>query len=1109
MTASGTPTPTFEGNGRLPNGVTFDDATGLLSGTPLPGTGGVYDLTFTALNGTKTNATQSFVLTVDEAPSFTSSNATTFAVGAAGTFTVTTLGFPTPTLSETGALPAGVSFNPSTGVLSGTPQAGTSGSFPIVFTASNGIGTAATQDFTLTVDVAPTITSVNNTTFTVGTNGSFTVTATGTPTPTLEGNGLLPNGVVFDDATGLLSGTPLAGTGGTYELTFAAFNGVSPNASQAFVLTVDAAPNIVSSNSTTFVVGTAGSFTVAAHGFPLPSFTEMGALPAGVSFNPSTGVLSGTPQTGTGGTYPLQITAANGVSPAATQAFTLIVNAAPAITSANTVTFTVGTSGSFTVTASGMPTPTFTETGTLPIGLSFNDATGALSGTPSTGGGGIYNLTFTATNGLTPEATQGFVLTVNETPSITSNNSTTFTTGTAGTFTVTANGFPNATFAEGGTLPTGVSFNSSTGVLSGTPQAGSGGVYDLTFTPSNSVGTGTAQAFTLVVDQAPVITSANGTTFTVGTAGSFTVTVTGTPASTFSETGTLPNGVTFNDLTGALSGTPQAGTGGTYPLTITASNGVSPNGSQSFGLIVDQSPAFTSANAATFTAGIANTFDVMASGFPAPTFTESGTLPTGVTFNDATGMLSGTPFGGVIGSFPVTFTASNGVGATASQNFNLIVVTPSVITSANSTTFVVGTAGGFTVTVSGNPVPTLSESGTLPNGLSFNAGTDSISGTPATGTGGTYTLTFTASNGASPNVTQTFTLIVDELPAITSTNTATFTVGTVGTFSLASTGFPAPTFNEAGTLPPGLGFTPTGVLSGSPLPGTGGTYSVTFTPLNTVGVGLGQIFTIIVQQAPQITSPATTTFTVGTFGSFTETASGFPTASFTETGTLPSGVGFNDSTGLLSGTPQPGSGGNYTLTITPVNAAATGASQTFTLVVNEVPSITSANSVTFTAGTNGTFTVTANGFPAATFAETGTLPSGLSFDTSTGVLSGTPLAGTGGSYSLQFTPMNSAGTGTAQPFMLIVLQAPAITSANAATFTVGTAGSFNVTATGFPAPTFAESGALPTGVTFNDTTGLLSGTPDTGTAGTYTLTLTAMNGVDTDVTQTFTLTVAA
>ena len=133
-----------------------------------------------------------------------------------------------PTTSESGTLPAGVSFNPSTNDLSGTPQTGTAGTYPIVFTASNGIGSPVTQQFTLNVAVPPTITSANSTTFTVGTPGSFTVTATGMPAPSLQGNGLLPNGVVFDDATGLLSGTPLPGTGGTYVLTFAASNGAMP-----------------------------------------------------------------------------------------------------------------------------------------------------------------------------------------------------------------------------------------------------------------------------------------------------------------------------------------------------------------------------------------------------------------------------------------------------------------------------------------------------------------------------------------------------------------------------------------------------------------------------------------------------------------------------------------------------------------------------------------------------------------------------------------------------------------------------------------------------------------------------------------------------------------
>jgi hypothetical protein len=1091
----------------LPNGVTFNDATGVLSGTPLPGTGGVYDLTFTASNGVKPTAVQTFVLTVDQAPTFTSSAATTFTVGTSGSFTVIASGYPTPTLSESGALPSGVSFNAATGLLSGTPQTGTAGTYPLVFTASNGIGPAVTQQFTLSVDVAPTITSANTTTFTVGTPGSFTVTATGTPTPTLAGNGVLPNGVVFDDATGLLSGTPLPGTGGTYVLTFTASNGATPNATQTFILTVDAAPSIVSDSSTTFTVGTAGTFTVTAHGFPAPTLSESGGLPPGVSFNTSTGVLSGTPQLGVGGNYPIQFTATNGVGSPATQSFTLIVDAAPAITSASATTFAVGTSGSFTVTASGTPGPSFSETGALPNGVSFNDSTGVLTGTPSTGTGGTYDLTFTASNGVSPNATQSFVLTVDEAPAITSANGTTFTVGTSGTFTVTASGFPAPTFSESGTLPAGVTFSDATGVLSGMPQAGTGGTYDLTFTPTNTISAGAAQSFTLIVSQPPAITSANGTTFIVGSPGSFDVTTSSVPGATLSESGTLPNGVTFNTSTGELSGTPQSGTGGTYDLTFTASNGVTPNATQSFVLVVDQAPAFTSTNGVTFTVGTAGTFTVTASGTPAPTFTESGSLPAGVTFNDSTGVLSGTPLTGSAGTFVLTFSASNGIGAAASQSFTLVIVSPPAITSANSATFVVGTSSSFTVLVSGTPTATVSESGTLPNGLSFNTQTDTLSGTAATGTGGTYTLTFTASNGNSPDATQTFTLVVDEAPSITSTNTATFAVGTAGTFSLSATGFPAPTFNEAGTLPNGLGFSSSGVLSGTPLPGSGGSYTVTFTPVNSVGVGTGQIFTIVVNEPPTITSAATTTFTVGTSGSFTVTANGFPGSTFAETGTLPNGVSFNDTTGLLSGTPLPGSGGIYALTFTPTNATGTGPAQNFTLVVQETPQVTSANSTTFTVGTSGTFTVTASGFPAATFTQSGTLPTGVGFNTATGVLSGTPVAGTGGTYTLDITPTNAAGVGTTQTFTLVVQQAPAITSSNNATFTVGGFTSFNVIATGFPDPTLSESGLLPGGVTFNPSTGVLSGVPEAGTANTYSISFTATNGVDSPVTQAFTLVV--
>ena len=520
-------------------------------------------------------------------------------------------------------------------------------------------------------------------------------------------------------------------SGGTATITAAYPGGGSGSkqwklSSGTFAMTVDQAPAIISANSATFTVGTSGSFTVTDTGFPAPTLSESGTLPSGVTFNAATGVLSGTPGANTGGTYPITFTASNGVGSNATQSFTLTVNQAPAITSANNTTFTVGTAGTFTVTDTGFPAPALSESGTLPSGVTFNATTGVLSGTPASNTGGTYSITFTALNGVTPNATQSFTLTVNQAPAITSVNNTTFKAGTAGSFTVTATGFPAPTFSETGTLPSGVTLTSA-GVLSGTPAANTGGTYTITITASNGVSPIATQSFTLTVNQAPAITSATSATFVVNTAGSFTVTASGFPAPTFSETGSLPSGVTLSS-SGVLSGTASAT--GNFPITITASNGVSPAATQSFTLTIGQAPAITSANNTSFIVNSLGSFTATATGFPAPTFSETGALPSGVTFTSG-GVLSGAPALGTVGAYPITITASNGVGTNATQSFTLTVskVTPTFSALSASQTIPYGQAsislggrvngydsmpGKVTITVDGVSSPALTLNG-IPN----------------------------------------------------------------------------------------------------------------------------------------------------------------------------------------------------------------------------------------------------------------------------------------------------------------------------------------------------------------------------------------------------------
>ncbi len=199
----------------------------------------------------------------------------------------------------------------------------------------------------------------------------------------------------------------------------------------------------------------------------------------------------------------------------------LVIDENAAVTSSNNTTFTVGSLGSFAPVASGFPIPTFSETGTLPSGVSWNSTTGTLSGTPAAGSGGTYLITFIADNGVGSDASQTFTLTVNEAPAITSPNNASFAVGASGSFAPTASGYPAVTFSETGALPNGVSWNSAMGVLSGTPATGTSGAYTVTISAHNGIGSNASQTFTLNVDQPPTITSPNGAAFTVGTSGSF------------------------------------------------------------------------------------------------------------------------------------------------------------------------------------------------------------------------------------------------------------------------------------------------------------------------------------------------------------------------------------------------------------------------------------------------------------------------------------------------------------------------------------------------------------------------------------------------------------
>ena len=336
-------------------------------------------------------------------------------------------------------------------------------------------------------------------------------------------------------------------------------------------------PVVTSAATTTFKVGTAGTFAVTTS--PVAAtVTASGALPTGVTLTDKgdgTAVLAGTPAAGTAGSYPLVLTA---TAPAgtATQTFTLVVTGAPAFTSAAVATAMAGSAFTFQVKATGYPTPTLTRTGALPRGVTFTPGAGGtavLAGTLGTGAGGTFPLTFTATNSL-GTITQAFVLTVGRVPVVTSSATATATAGVAFTKTIASSGSPVPVATVTG-LPAGLTFTANAnggGTISGTPAAGAGGVYPVTVTVTNAGGTGT-QTLTLTVRQLPVFTSAATATGTVGSPFTFAVTTSGYPAATVSAGLILPPGlkiVSNGSGLATLSGTVSVR--GTYRLTFRATN---------------------------------------------------------------------------------------------------------------------------------------------------------------------------------------------------------------------------------------------------------------------------------------------------------------------------------------------------------------------------------------------------------------------------------------------------------------------------------------------------------------------------------------------------------
>jgi CSLREA domain-containing protein len=1094
-------------SGALPAGVTLSNG-GLLSGTPTAG--GSFTFTVTSTDNDGNTGNQAYTWTV---------NAATITITpAAGTLTVTTNvaysqtftasgGTPTYTWLETGALPTGITFNTATATLSGTTAQ--TGSFPITIKAtdsSTGSGPYHQSNaYTLTVS-APTITIAPTTLTAATVDAAYSqqLTASGgvaTYTYAIT-SGALPAGVTLS-AGGLLSGTPTAGGSFTFTVTATDHNGNT--GAQAYTWTVNV-PTITitpaaGTLSATKNVAYSQSFT-ASGGTATYTWLETGALPTGITFNTATATLSGT--TAQTGSFPITIKATDSSTGSGpynqSNSYTLSVTA-PTITIAPTTltAATVATAYSQQLTASGgVASYTYAITaGALPAGVTLSSG-GLLSGTPTAGGSFTFTVTATDHNGNT--GAQAYSWTVNgATITITPAAGTLTATGeTAYSQTFTASGgTPTYTWLETGTLPTGITFNTATATLSGT--ATQGGSFPITIEATDSsTGTGPysqTNAYTLTVNGPTITVSpASLTAATAAVAYSQTITATGGAGTyTYTETGTLPAGLTLSTA-GVLAGTPTQA--GSFPITVTAKDSDNFTGSKAYTLTVN-GPAITllpAAGALTATSEVAYSQTFTASGGTSPyTYTETGTLPTGITFS--AGTLSGTPT--QAGSFPISVKVTDsttGTGSPFSQTnaYTLTVTAPTItITPASLTAATAGAAYSQQFAASGGTgTYTWTETGALPAGVTLSAA-GLLSGTPTAA--GSFPITVTAKDGDNFTGTENVTLTVNgpTLAVLPATLPAASTnVAYTQAFS-ASGGTSPYTWTETGALPTGVTWTAaTATLAGTPT--VSGTFPITIKVTDST-TGTGSPFSKTVGytlsvSAPTITITPTTLPAATVAAAYSQSvAAGGGTSPYTytvTTGALPAGLTLS-SAGTIAGTPT--AGGSFTFTVTAKDSANFTGTQNYTLTVG-APTVTLTPAAgTLSAPANAAYsqTFTASGGTAPyTYAETGTLPAGLTFNSSTGVLAGTPTVT--GSFPITVKATDSS-TGTG----------PYSSAAVAYTLSIGTAG---VTIT------WANPSPIAYGTTLSGVLDATASYNGGSVAGTFTYTATPTGGTATTVTASTVLT---
>lgn len=567
-----------------------------------------------------------------------------------------------------------------------------------------------------------------------------------------------------------------------------------------------------------------------------------GTLPAGLTLNASTGIISGTPTTQ--GTFNFTARVTDSGSNSATANLSITIEAAAgsglAVTTSSLISGEINAGYRATLAASGGTLPyTWTViSGSLPTGLVLSASSGVISGTP-VGTPGSSSFTVQVTDAHGQQASANLALTINSAPAITT--------------TSLPNGGLNQTYnaslqRAGGTSPFTWRINSGSlpsqlslianptgsAVIKGTPT--SPGTSNFTVAVSDAYGVQASAALSITIGSSLIVTTASLPYGEVGGAYSATLQASGGSGAGYqwcvveaggacdSGSGVLPAGLTLAAGTGLLSGTPATAGTSAFAVKVTDSQGNFATAQLSITIEPRLVISTTSLPAGVvrdpYSASIAYSGGLGPYTWSVP----SGSLPDGLLLNN--GAISGTPTTSGTNSFvvQVTDTLNNPVRATLS-----ITINPALVINTNQLPGgEVNVAYNASVTAGGGlGTYTWSlNSGSLPSGLTLNATSGAIRGNPSAAGSSTFTVKVTDSNG--DTATAALSITIQPLPAITTSSLPPGTTGRTYSATLSAAGGVLPYTWSATGLPAGITLNgSTGVLSGTPT--RPGSYSAQFT----------------------------------------------------------------------------------------------------------------------------------------------------------------------------------------------------------------------------------------------------------------------------------------